>query len=145
MLKYGSTSCWEMFPQDKGMWTRSFCHAWSAAPAYFLSAYQLGVRPLAPGFSKVLIAPELVDLKWCRGRVPTPYGAVEVSWERDEGGLKLAVKVPEELEGQIVLPEYMNAKDYTLKSVHGEADISLTEKGTWEVKFDNELIIELRK
>ncbi len=103
MLERGSTTCWETFPKkDKSMWSRSFCHAWSAAPVYFLSAYQLGIRSLEPGFAKVLIAPEAVDLTWCQGRVPTPKGDVEIHWNKQKtGDFLLEFQLPIGMEGEV--------------------------------------------
>jgi len=64
---------------------RSDCHAWSAwAPVEFLRSI-LGVRPLAPGFASILVAPEPV-LPDAAGTVATPTGDVRVAWQRGEGG-----------------------------------------------------------
>jgi hypothetical protein len=64
-------------------------------PGYFLSAYVLGVRRDAPVSSKELrLEPHLADLTAAKGTVVTEYGPVQVAWERDGVGLKLAVTVP---------------------------------------------------
>ncbi len=110
MLDRGATTCWEMFPGfEKDRWTRSHCHAWSAAPGYFLPAYVLGVRPLTPGWNSILIAPQPVDLTWCRGRVPTPHGCVDVHWttESSEALLRVEVELPPGTSGVVQL-----AKDW---------------------------------
>ena len=83
MLDKGATTTWETFrgwAEDLmyGMWTRSWGHAWSSAPAYFLSRYILGVLPLEPGFKRALIAPKLCDLTWVEGKAPTPHGAIDM-------------------------------------------------------------------
>jgi hypothetical protein len=105
MLDYGATTCWETFiGWWKGGLTRSHCHAWSAAPGYFLGAYVLGVRPIEPGFSKILIEPQLCDLKWAEGSVPTPKGRVDVSY-RDKGDyVDISVEIPEGSTAHIVFP-----------------------------------------
>ncbi len=105
MLQEGATTCWETFPQPKSRyWTRSHCHAWSAAPTYFLSAYQLGVRPLGPGFRTALIAPQPAGLRWARGRVPTPHGPIAVCWRRQKEGFQLSAQVPEGVRAEIEIP-----------------------------------------
>jgi len=92
MLDEGATSCWETFPGfEKGRLTRSHCHGWSAAPAYFLGAYVLGVRPLAPGFARTLVDPSLGDLPWAKGSIPTPHGRIDIRVEKR--GTKLAARV----------------------------------------------------
>ena len=74
MLAYGATTCWEMYPNytvlraNPTFLTRSHCHAWSAGPLYFLSAHVLGVRPLAPGWTKVAVEPVPAGLTWANGQ-----------------------------------------------------------------------------
>ncbi len=96
MLDKGATAAWETFSGFQvGWWTRSWCHAWSALPAYLMSAYVLGVRPLEPGFKRALIAPQLSDLTWAEGKVPTPHGPITVRVERAGPGLLVQVTLPE--------------------------------------------------
>jgi alpha-L-rhamnosidase len=89
MIDYGATTAWETLTPR----TRSHCHAWSAAPAYFLSTYVLGVRPKGgtrdagrgTGVREYFIAPKPCDLKWARGKFPVPIG----TRDGDEGRGKL--------------------------------------------------------
>jgi alpha-L-rhamnosidase len=101
MLDHDATTCWETF-QDwdwvEGYYTRSYCHAWSAAPAYFLPASVLGVKPLEPGFRKVQVKPNLCGLEWARGTVPVPGGVIEVSVRMVDGERQVEVTVPEGVE-----------------------------------------------
>lgn len=100
MLDHGATTCWETFGH-----TRSHCHAWSAAPGYFLGSYVLGVRPLEPGFKKVLIQPDLCGLAWARGSVPTPNGRIDVALREGEDFLDVRVRVPAGTVAEVVLPQ----------------------------------------
>jgi len=106
MVEMGATSFWEMWScGQRGTGerlTRSHCHGWSAAPTFFLSSYILGVKPAKPGFEKVLINPHFGDLDWARGTVPTPYGNVEVTWEKQENG-SYKVDVKSNVEYEIVI------------------------------------------
>ena len=80
--------------------TRSDSHAWSAHPNYGLLATVLGVRPAAPGFKKVRIAPHLGPLQRVEGRVPHPAGPIVVQAARTKGGgLHAEVTLPQGLEG----------------------------------------------
>ncbi|MFL5578999.1 MAG: alpha-L-rhamnosidase C-terminal domain-containing protein [Gemmatimonadaceae bacterium] len=75
--------------------SRSDSHAWSAHPNYGLLATVLGVRPGAPGFRTVTIAPHLGPLVRAEGRVPHPKGDVEVSLTRmSEGRIRGTVTLP---------------------------------------------------
>jgi hypothetical protein len=83
--------------------TRSDSHAWSAHPNYGLLATVLGVRPAAPGFKRVRIAPHLGTLQRAEGRVPHPMGAIVVRLARTEGGgLRGEMTLPEGLTGVLV-------------------------------------------
>lgn len=99
MLNGGATTCWETVERfDMDRPTRSHCHAWSAAPGYFLGAVILGIRPLAPGFKKVLITPNLCGLEWARGSVPVPGGRISIQCENKNGELKVRVSGPKWIE-----------------------------------------------
>jgi hypothetical protein len=94
MLRHGATTCWDVCDPDahpQGIerpetHAMSHCHGWSAGPAYLLPAHVLGVRPAAPGFAAIEVAPQLGGLAWARGAVPTPHGDIEVHLEAGHGG-----------------------------------------------------------
>jgi hypothetical protein len=69
--------------------TRSDCHAWGAHPLYHYFASILGIRPTAPGFADVEIAPNLGGLEWARGTLPTPFGDLTVEARAD--GVRVVV------------------------------------------------------
>jgi hypothetical protein len=99
MIDLGATTFWETWTSEGERLTRSHCHAWSAAPTFFLSTHVLGVRPGGPGFQPALVEPHPCDLTWCRGTMPTPAGDVEVQWENRPGQpFLLRVRAPETLE-----------------------------------------------
>jgi hypothetical protein len=80
--------------------TRSDSHAWSAHPNFGLLATVLGVRPAAPGFREVRIAPHLGPLGRAAGRLPHPDGDIAVELVRgDERSLTATVTLPPGLEG----------------------------------------------
>ena len=103
-IEAGATTFWEMYYPNEERKTRSHCHGWSAAPTFFLSQYVLGIRPLEPGYAKLLIAPNPGGLKWAHGRVPTPHGAVECDWRSGKDGFELIATWPRKLEARIELP-----------------------------------------
>lgn len=109
MLDHGATTTWETFMGSyplPGVWTRSWCHAWSAIPAYFLSTYVLGVSPVEAGYKRIRIAPQVIDFRWVRGTVPTPFGNLEISWQVDEQHrFYIDYAVPNLCEVEVVCPE----------------------------------------
>lgn len=61
--------------------TRSDCHAWGAHPIVHTATTLLGIRPIEPGMSRVIIRPQLGPLEWAEATVPTPFGALSVRAE----------------------------------------------------------------
>jgi len=121
MVDYEATTCWEMYPNfaenraNPNLLTRSHCHAWSAAPGFFLGACVLGVRPLAPGWTRVRVAPKPDDLEWARGAVPLPGGGrIDVSWriaeEAGERVFRLEVRAPGHIELELEGPRGMRTE-----------------------------------
>lgn len=106
MLDRGATTLWESFTGQTHplLWTRSWCHAWAAMPAYILGAWVLGVRPLTPGFGTVLIAPQLGDLQQASGRVPTPHGIISVAFTNTARELVVDISLPPGVAAQVQLP-----------------------------------------
>jgi len=77
----------------------SLCHGWAAGPTAWLSEYVLGVRPLAPGYRRVVVTPHLGDLDFAEGAVPTPYGEITVRHERTAtGDVRSMIQAPEGVE-----------------------------------------------
>lgn len=108
ILEKGATTFWETFPGfiGNGHWSRSLCHGWSAAPAYFLSSRVLGITPAAAGYRKIRIAPEPFHLTWASGTVPTPHGPVSVAWRlKEDGQLDIEYHAPEGCEVEVILPQ----------------------------------------
>jgi alpha-L-rhamnosidase len=117
MIDEGATSFWEAYDPS---WPKSnphvdlqadntagygisLAHGWSSGPAYWLTEQLLGIRPEAPGFSKVAIRPDLIGLSWARGTEPTPNGQIEVDL-RDEHGLHAAIILPPGVEATVLFP-----------------------------------------
>ena len=95
MIQCGSTitmEAWDLKYKNNLDWN----HAWGAAPANIIPRFVLGVRPLEPGFSKVLIQPQPGSLKHLSGTVPTIHGPVSVFLESIQAGSiqKLSVTIP---------------------------------------------------
>lgn len=74
--------------------SRSDCHAWGAHPVFHLHATVAGIRPTAPGFAKVRIAPQPGTLTKIDTVLPHPRGRVKLQ----------AVFAGERVEAQVTLP-----------------------------------------
>jgi len=107
MIEKGATTFWETFPGYlPGHWSRSLCHGWSAAPAYFLSTQVLGIEPGAAGYTRVRVAPHECGLSWADGVAPTPHGPVHVRWSRDDERWEVEIHLPPGTTGELVIPAH---------------------------------------
>jgi alpha-L-rhamnosidase len=97
----GATTVWERWDAvlpdgsiNPGQMT-SFNHYALGAVADWLHRTVAGLAPAAPGYRKLLVRPAPArGLSSASARHRTPYGDAEVSWEREEGRLRLRVVVP---------------------------------------------------
>ena len=73
----------------------SLCHGWAGGPTAWLSECLLGITPLEPGFKTARIQPRLVDLDWLEGVMPTPYGPIRVTAEKQrDNQIRCDIQVP---------------------------------------------------
>jgi hypothetical protein len=80
-------------------------HAFGTLPAYWLSAYVLGVQLDGPARQRRLhIQPRLGDLTDASGVVVTELGLVKVIWNRDRNGFNWTVDLPENVTATVLLP-----------------------------------------
>ena len=117
MLAQGATTCWEAYDPN---WPKSdfhanlyadgnhgyfvsLCHGWSSGPTSWLTERVLGVRPTGAGYRTAEIAPDLGDLAWAEGDVPTPQGLIHVRAEKAENGLAVQVTLPSGVDAQVRL------------------------------------------
>ncbi len=112
MLRRGATTWWEKFdpawPDDlkitlDKMPYLSLSHGWSSGPTSFLTQTVLGVCPTGAGYSTVDVHPQLGDLNWAEGDVPTPSGTIHVRVERDGATTTATVRLPANVSADISL------------------------------------------
>jgi len=94
----------------------SYCHPWSSGVAPWLLKWSLGVRPLEPGYGRVLIAPHVGRSMRAgvRGSAATPAGAVSVdaapAAAADGGGALVAVALPRGVAARLQLSSTLLAR-----------------------------------
>ena len=81
---------------------RSDTHAWSAHPAYDLNTIVAGVRPGAPGFASVRIAPSLGTLTSVEAVTPHPKGSIRTSYKRAGEKVEATIELPVGIRGTLV-------------------------------------------
>lgn len=84
----------------------SLAHGWSTGVLPILSNYILGVIPTGPGFKTWTLKPYPVGgVTWAKGAVPTPNGAISVSWSSGrQGTFSMDVTVPKRSSVDVSLP-----------------------------------------
>ncbi|MBN2163707.1 MAG: family 78 glycoside hydrolase catalytic domain [Pontiellaceae bacterium] len=103
MIRCGSTITMEAW-DNQFKPNQDWNHAWGAAPGNIVARYLLGVRPLEPGFAKVLIQPQPASLGDVRGTVPTIRGPVTVIIKNAGGKFMLGVEIPANMRAKVGIP-----------------------------------------
>jgi alpha-L-rhamnosidase len=76
---------------------------------FFISGI-VGIKPLAPGFSKIEIRPQPgADLKWAKASMRVVPGKVSASWEKSQDEFKLSVDIPGNVQAKVCIPVPENA------------------------------------
>ena len=98
----------ELLPLNYTTWPesrdqpRSDTHAWSAHPTADLLGLVAGIRPSAPGYARLRVAPVLGPLTSLDATAATPGGAVKVSYRVAAGQLTAIIERPPGLPGEFV-------------------------------------------
>lgn len=100
----------------------SMAHGWGTGVVPALTNYILGVMPSGPGFSTWSVKPIPGDVRWAKGRVPTPNGPINVSWSRDSTGFFLTVTGPAGTKGVVSIPAENGTVSYDSMMVDGRMD-----------------------
>jgi hypothetical protein len=79
---------------------RSDTHAWSAHPTADLLGIVAGIRPAAPGYARLRVAPLLGELTSLDATAATPQGPVSVSYRVANGKLTADIRRPASLPGE---------------------------------------------
>ena len=103
MIRSGSTiamEAWDMKYKPNSDWN----HAWGAAPANIIPGYMWGIAPAEPGFSRVVINPQLGSLKHCKITVPTIRGTITAEFRDTGKSEEYTISIPANMECDLVLP-----------------------------------------
>ena len=109
------TTDWEGIGAGGSLYEGGFtsaAHGWSTGVLPALTNDLLGVTPTGPGFSTWAVRPHPGSVSWTRGRVPTPHGALDVSWSQGTGRgtttggviFRLSLTAPRGTTGEVSVP-----------------------------------------
>ena len=110
MVRHNATITYEAW-DGKFKNNQDWNHAWGAAPANIIPRWVVGVRPLEAGWSKMVIAPQVGDLKFISAAVPTIKGEVKVDINSTLNGYGARISIPANTEARVVLPAKSEVKE----------------------------------
>ena len=98
MFANGATTLWEQWVANGYM--NSHNHAFFAGAGTFLYTHLAGIRPAAPGYAAVEIAPVFAKmLSHASASIRTPKGPVRCAWRRTGSSVELRVTLPKGVKG----------------------------------------------
>jgi alpha-L-rhamnosidase len=141
MIAQGATTQWEYWP-GRG----SHNHHQYGCVNQWLMEYLAGIRPAAPGFKKILLAPGPVGgLEWVKAHYDSHHGRVAIHWRHRGGTLEVDCVVPANTAAELRLPTSDPAavregagpadKAAGVKYVKAEAGKAIYELGAGAYKF----------
>ena len=104
----GATTVWEHWDgilENGDFWSsdmNSFNHYAYGSVIDWVYERAAGIRPAAPGFARVMVAPEPADaLDWLEASIDTPYGRVSSRWAHVDGRIRHDITLP--VQGEVVI------------------------------------------
>ena len=102
-VNQGATTIWEHWDgknEQGDFWSKdmnSFNHYAYGSVADWIYEEACGIKPLAPGFKKILIAPKPTDkLSHLSAKIETKHGTVSSKWYHTDGKIRYEIETPVE-------------------------------------------------
>ena len=93
LVENDNTTLWERWPEASDH-PGTINHSWSGGPLTLLSSIVAGIRPLEPGWGRLIVQPTPGDLTQIRCSLQAPQGMVRLQAELAEGNWQLNLTVP---------------------------------------------------
>ena len=105
MLERDATTLWETWSDDRDEQLSLNMKLLGSIGKFFYRDVA-GIRPLAPGFHRIAVAPKVVGpIRHASASIETVRGAAAVSWRVDgDGALRLAAEIPANATAEVRLP-----------------------------------------
>lgn len=104
MLERDATTLWESWSDDRDQQLSLNMKLLGSVDKFFYRDVA-GIRPLAPGFRRIAVAPQVTDaLASAAAEIETVRGPAAVSWRQDRGRLRLSATIPANAAAQVRLP-----------------------------------------
>lgn len=104
-MERGATTLWETWESDQSQNDSSRNHPFKGGFGSWFYSHLLGIRPIQPGFATFCIRPMGLGLaNWASGRYLSPFGRIEVRWERVGSRFRMDIEVPTATIAHVFLP-----------------------------------------
>lgn len=136
-----STTLWEYWKNTSG----SKNHAWTGGPIIIMSKYFAGIQPLKPGYSEILIKPDLGKLNKLKSKVNTVKGTIEMQAEKSDDSLILKIDVPEKT--LVAIEKMSDECDIVInhKTVYKEGDFKKNKISKFDKEDEKYIYVYLEK
>jgi alpha-L-rhamnosidase len=97
MVASGATTLWELWDGDTADPAMSSLNHTMLMGDLLQYAFATlaGLQPSAPGFRRMRIAPQFIpQLTWVEAEHVGPTGLIRLRWDREPGGVRMAVEIP---------------------------------------------------
>lgn len=132
MIMKGATMTMEAW-DDTFKPNQDWNHAWGAAPGNIIPFKLMGVSPLGPGFSSVLLKPQPGSLHFAEMKIPTIRGDIVMKHDKKSGAgaeedmFTLDIELPANVVGRLLFPAKSAVRvegiDDRIEAVDGFADL----------------------
>jgi hypothetical protein len=89
---------WMTLPDSGDLW--SHC---AVAPLFHLYMSIAGINPIAPGFARCLVRPQLADLESLELVVPTVRGEISFAASGRAGNRRIRLSIPDSIEATLMV------------------------------------------
>jgi len=134
MLKNGATSTWEHWRGE-----RSRIHNCYNAPGSWYYQSIGGIQPLEayPGYERFLMAPRPpLALTWAKVSKESPYGTIQVDWQKENGQMAMQVTIPTGSTAKLVLPDGVQSCSIDNETIKPDEQGNIwIESGSYTIKY----------
>ncbi len=115
-------------------------HAWSGGGLTILSQYVCGLYPIAPGWKKFMVKPNLGGLSYAETGNITMAGKVAIALKKINNGMDIKLTVPHQSEAHLYVPVeykkvYINGEIKNSKKNDDHYNLIPLTGGTYEIRY----------
>lgn len=115
-------------------------HAWSGGGLTILSQYVCGLYPIAPGWKKFRVKPNLAGLSYAKTGNITMAGKVAIALKKISKGMEIKLTVPDQSEAFLFVPVaykkvYINGEVKNSKKKDDQYNLIQLNGGTYEILY----------